>query len=187
MKNITVAKPGPVRRWGSRHMEPGHLVLKDNGSEKRRPHYPSQEVTTMRLREQAPKNPTGSGRSRFAITGRRVALAALIGILALALVACGSDGDSGGESRSYTVAQGDEPTVVIEDLAFEPETLTVEPGDTVTWVWNDGSVEHDVSGDDFRSEIMSEGTFRQRFDEPGTYDYVCSLHPTMRATIEVTR
>jgi plastocyanin len=44
-----------------------------------------------------------------------------------------------------------------------------------------------VSGDDFASEVMSEGTFRNRFDDPGTYDYVCTLHPNMTGTIEVTR
>jgi plastocyanin len=77
--------------------------------------------------------------------------------------------------------------VVIEDLAFAPETLTVEVGDTITWVWRDGSIKHDVSGDDFASEVTSEGTFRHRFDNPGTYDYVCTLHPNMTGTIEVTR
>lgn len=33
---------------------------------------------------------------------------------------------------------------------------------------------------------MSEGTFSYRFDEPGGYDYVCTLHPIMTGTIEVT-
>ena len=53
-------------------------------------------------------------------------------------------------------------------------------------MWNDGAVQHDVSGEDFHNEVMSEGTFRHRFDEPGTYDYVCTLHPNMTGTIEVT-
>jgi plastocyanin len=37
------------------------------------------------------------------------------------------------------------------------------------------------------SRHVSEGTFHHRFDEPGTYDYVCTLHPNMTGTIEVTR
>jgi plastocyanin len=58
---------------------------------------------------------------------------------------------------------------------------------TVTWVWNDGAIAHDVKGDGFRSEVMAEGTFGHRFAQPGTYDYVCTLHPNMTGTIEVTR
>jgi hypothetical protein len=80
----------------------------------------------------------------------------------------------------------DEPTVTIEDIAFVPEVIKVEAGDTVTWIWNDGAIAHDVAGDDFRSEVMSEGTFSYRFDEPGSYDYVSTLHPNMTGTIEVT-
>ena len=138
----------------------------------------------MTLREDALANSSRGGRNiRFAFINPRLKLAAAVGILALALSACGT----GDASTSEAAADSDGPTVVIEDLAFEPEPLTVEVGDTVTWVWNDGGVEHDVSGDDFKSEVMSEGTFRHRFDEPGTYEYVCTLHPNMTGTIEVTR
>lgn len=113
---------------------------------------------------------------------RRLKLAVVTGLIALALGACGT----GDASEPATASDTDGPSVVIEDLAFEPETLTVEAGDTVTWTWNDGAVSHDVSGDDFQSEVMSEGTFQRRFEEPGTYDYVCTLHPNMTGTIEVT-
>ncbi|MGH2806245.1 MAG: cupredoxin domain-containing protein [Actinomycetota bacterium] len=137
----------------------------------------------MAPREHALQEPTGDGRnSRSAFTRRRFKLAALVGVLALALGACGT----GDASTSETAADGDGPTVVIEDLAFEPETLTVEVGETVTWVWNDGAIDHDVSGDDFESDVLSEGTFRHRFDKAGTYDYTCTLHPNMTGTIEVT-
>jgi len=114
---------------------------------------------------------------------RRLMLAALIGLIALTLGACGT----GDASEPATASETEGPSVVIEDLAFEPETLKVEAGDTVTWTWNDGAVTHDVSGDDFQSEVISEGTFSHRFDQPGTYDYVCTLHPNMTGTIEVTK
>jgi plastocyanin len=71
-------------------------------------------------------------------------------------------------------------------MAYTPETLTVQAGATVTWVWNDGAIAHDVKGDGFRSQVISEGTFSHRFGQPGTYAYVCTLHPNMTATIEVT-
>jgi plastocyanin len=33
---------------------------------------------------------------------------------------------------------------------------------------------------------MAEGTFSHRFTKPGSYDYLCTLHPNMAGTIEVT-
>jgi plastocyanin len=118
-----------------------------------------------------------------AVTRPRLIPVALAGLLVLVLSACGASD----ASPAATAGDNDGRTVVIEDLAFAPETLTVEAGDTVTWVWRDGSINHDVSGDHFASEVMSEGTFRHGFDDPGTYDYVCTLHPNMTGTIEVTR
>jgi plastocyanin len=119
----------------------------------------------------------------FAFTHPHLALAVLAGLVALALSACGS----GEASTADAEPDVDGPTVSIEDMTFAPETLAVEAGDTVTWTWNDGAIDHDVAGDDFQSEIMSEGSFTHTFEEPGTYDYECTLHPNMTGTIEVTR
>lgn len=119
----------------------------------------------------------------FAFTHPHLTLAVLAGLAVLALSACGS----GEASTAAAEPDVDGPTVTIEDMAFAPETLTVEASDTVTWVWNDGAIDHDVAGDDFQSEIMSEGSFSLTFDEPGTYDYACTLHPNMTGAIEVTR
>jgi plastocyanin len=85
--------------------------------------------------EHARENPTDGGRNgRSASSGPRLKLVAVVGILALALGACGT-----GDAPTPDSAAGiDGHTVVIEDLSFEPDTLTVETGDTVTWVWNDG-------------------------------------------------
>jgi plastocyanin len=116
------------------------------------------------------------------ITRPRQILAALTGFLALALSACGT----GEAAMSPASPDAKGPTVTIEDMAFTPESLTVEAGDTVTWDWNDGAIAHDVAGDDFKSEAMSEGTFSYGFDDPGSFDYVCTLHPNMTGTIEVT-
>ena len=115
----------------------------------------------------------------------RLVLVALVGLLALALSACGS-----GKAAEAPPAPADNnggPTVTIKDLAYTPQTLTVAAGDTVTWVWNDGAIAHDVKGDGFRSKVMAEGTFSHRFDQPGSYKYLCTLHPNMTGTIEVTR
>ena len=77
------------------------------------------------------------------------------------------------------------PTVTIEGVAFNPPVVTIETGDSVTWVWGDGPIQHDVAADQFRSEVMTEGTFSHTFDQAGVYDYVCSLHGNMKGTVFV--
>jgi plastocyanin len=76
--------------------------------------------------------------------------------------------------------------VTIQDMAYTPATLTVGVGATVTWVWQDGAIAHDVKGDGFKSKVISEGTLSHRFTEPGTYTNPCTLHLNMTGTIEVT-
>ena len=78
--------------------------------------------------------------------------------------------------------------VDIVDLAFEPATLEVEPGTTVTWT-NTGVAPHTVSAKDgtFGSGTLQSGaTFEQTFADPGTYAYLCQVHPEMSGTIEVS-
>jgi plastocyanin len=139
----------------------------------------------MKLKKETSKDSVDRQPSKPIRRVRSFVPATIIGfaLAALALSACG-EGDA---STAATTYDTNGSAVVIRDLAFEPETLTVEAGDTVTWSWEDGAIDHDVVGDGFRSDVMSEGTFRHRFDEPGTYAYECTLHPNMTATIEVSR
>jgi plastocyanin len=46
--------------------------------------------------------------------------------------------------------------------------VTVEPGTTVTWEWDDGDTPHDVRADEFQSEVVSSGTCTHTFEETGT-------------------
>jgi plastocyanin len=96
--------------------------------------------------------------------GRRLVLVALAGLLALALSACGSG--KAAEGPPAVAGNNGGPTVTIQDLAYTPATLTVGVGATVTWVWRDGAIAHDVKGDGFKSKVISEGTFSHRFDQP---------------------
>ena len=58
-------------------------------------------------------------------------------------------------------------------------------GDTVTWR-NGDIVVHDVKGADFSSGVIGRfESFSQRFDAPGTVNYLCSLHLGMGAQLEV--
>jgi plastocyanin len=82
----------------------------------------------------------------------------------------------------------DHGEVTIVDFAFEPATLEVAPGATVSWT-NTGQVVHTVTADNgaFNSGEMSPGaTVTGTFNTPGTYTYHCSIHPDMIGTLIVT-
>jgi plastocyanin len=77
--------------------------------------------------------------------------------------------------------------IVIGDNVFNPGTTRVSVGTTVTWI-NHGRVRHTVTSETtvFDSGVMSpDGVFSVRFDTPGSYPYVCDIHPSMKGVIEV--
>ena len=91
---------------------------------------------------------------------------------------------AGGCTEGATGAQ----TVTIKDFAFDPPELTVASGTTVTWTNADASG-HTATGDDgsFDCRPLAGGaSMTFTFATPGTYDYHCAIHPTMRAKVTVT-
>jgi plastocyanin len=76
--------------------------------------------------------------------------------------------------------------VSIANLAFNPSSIDVKVGDTVTWTNND-NVGHTVTGDGGLDSgtIEPGGTFSKKFDTAGTYQYHCSVHPSMTGTVVV--
>jgi plastocyanin len=81
----------------------------------------------------------------------------------------------------------DANTIVMKNFDFSPMMLTVKAGTTVTWKNLDGEPHTVVSPDGvFRSHALDQGdTFTFKFDTPGTYKYICSIHPKMMAAIVV--
>lgn len=120
----------------------------------------------------------------------RRSLTTLVVVGALA-VSAGCAGSNAATGVDPVVAAGGDTAVAaavgvrVDQMAFEPASLTVVTGTTVTWVW-DTPIAHDVVGDGFRSEILTAGTYSHTFEEVGVYRYICSLHPSMTGTIEVT-
>ena len=82
----------------------------------------------------------------------------------------------------------DASIVKIANFTFEPQTLIVKAGTTVTFE-NEDDIPHQVVATDgaFRSKALDTGdTYAFTFTEPGEIAYFCSLHPHMQGTITVT-
>jgi plastocyanin len=85
-----------------------------------------------------------------------------------------------------SVAAADQ-TVTMESLQFQPATVTVEVGDTVTWS-NADAVPHTATADDgsFDTGTISGGASASHtFTTAGTFAYHCEVHPTMTGTVVV--
>jgi plastocyanin len=78
---------------------------------------------------------------------------------------------------------------IVDPWVFQPHSLEIPRGATVTWV-NHSDVAHTMAGDDLAfddSGVIEPGdSFRQTFDEPGTYRYHCGPHPDMTGMIVVS-
>ena len=67
-------------------------------------------------------------------------------------------------------------TVTLKDIAFHPGDLSINRGDSVTWVWRDGETEHNVTFHGFHSRTQAHGSYTVRFAHSGTFSYECTLH-----------
>jgi plastocyanin len=89
--------------------------------------------------------------------------------------------------------------VTIKDFAFSPASLTIAPGDTVTWHWAGPDTNHSVTSDPnqadsfdsdpMRSPLSTDhppgDTFDHTFNTPGTFTYFCKVHTSMTAKVVV--
>jgi plastocyanin len=77
--------------------------------------------------------------------------------------------------------------VTIDNFAFQPASIVVKAGTTVTWT-NADDIPHTVFQDDkkFKSPPLdTDDKWSYTFTEPGEYHYFCSLHSKMVGTIIV--
>ena len=84
-------------------------------------------------------------------------------------------------------------TVVVADFSFTPSSVTFPLGDTIKWIWSSGN--HTTtnqtipaSAAPWNASINSTSTaFVYKPTQPGTYNYICTMHPSMMiATFTVT-
>jgi plastocyanin len=90
------------------------------------------------------------------------------------------------QAAATPAAQG--ASVDAKNFAFDPKTVTIKVGQTVTWT-NQDSVTHTVTGDGgIDSDDLSKGkSYSKTFDTEGTFDYHCSPHPQMTGQVIVQK
>lgn len=97
--------------------------------------------------------------------------------------------DAGGgchRNREQAQTEGTGTTVEMVGNCFGTTVLRVAPGTEVTWV-NRDEIAHRVDGTGWsvREDVAGGAQATQRFDTPGTYPYVCVLHPGMFGAVVV--
>jgi plastocyanin len=136
------------------------------------------------------------------------ALLFLLPLGLLLLVGCGPGGGQSPTGGAPTVTPGSSPTagtsepaaaiacmpdevegdvsVAVVDFGYEPSAAMASVGQTVVWT-NQGQAPHTVTFDDGPDcgRLNSGSSTGAVFNEAGEYSYICTIHPSMRATITI--
>ena len=115
--------------------------------------------------------------------GKWVVLFGSLGlVIALGIVGCNLYGGGPGGGPVLT------SSVDIRSMSFQPASVQVSVGATVTWTNFDG-VNHTVTSDPgaFGSGSLTDGdTYSYTFNTAGAFPYHCSTHPSMHGSVVVT-
>lgn len=137
-------------------------------------------------------------------------LSAALVALSLGLAACGGSGSDSSSGGTEVAPAGDESTgpgaaektesepapsgaaaksekVQIVEFSYEPDPVVVQVGGKVIWQ-NQDTVPHTATAEDgsFDTGTIEQGKLGSAtFKEPGTFAYICEIHPTMHGTVEV--
>ena len=99
-------------------------------------------------------------------------------------------------------AKGPKPAMVsVADFYFGPSSVTIKKGGSVKWVWAPTNTEpHDVhlkkgpkglkqkGSYSTKTTAVTNARFQRTFQTPGTYHYICTIHPTqMKLTVTVKK
>ena len=111
---------------------------------------------------------------------KRAILLTVLVVLNFCLATFGN-GTGGGDTKNK---------IEIKDFMFNPPTITVKSGETITWINRDEEPHTIVSvGKKFQksSALDTDQEFSITAGAPGTYEYFCSVHPKMTGTIVVEK
>jgi plastocyanin len=119
------------------------------------------------------------------------------------LVAGGGGGGDSGQNSQEEISSSSALPAMQEGItvsivgnsgrnSYNPNPIEIKVGDTVTWINNDSSPHTVTSSSNdgsitFDSDVLRRGEmFSFTFDKEGQYPYLCTLHPSMVGTVEVS-
>jgi plastocyanin len=117
---------------------------------------------------------------------RRTAAAVVLTAVVAATIVAAVAGEGNG-TRAYAAAN---VTITARDFFWNPSTVSIQAGDTVTWTNSEG----------FHNVLLGDSRLNQpgnpedpawnpppqvKFDDPGSYTFVCEVHPGMTGTVNV--
>ena len=145
-------------------------------------------MSTQRIRSEDRLQQVGGPNAAFQPRAMAILLAAVIAVLGLVAgtgTAAGSTDVAGGTAAVSTILPN---TVVIKNFAFGPATMVVSPGTKISVV-NEDRAPHTITAvnKSFDTGTISGGQ-RGEFtapNTPGTYPYICTIHPSMTGTLIV--
>ncbi len=117
-------------------------------------------------------------------------LLAVLGVLALSLVACGDDETP--EAGAGGGGGSDEITITAQDFTFSEDEIAIEAGAEIELTLENGDdAPHTFTSDDLGVDVEAEGgteastTFTAP-DEDGSFEFHCEIHPDqMTGTVVV--
>jgi plastocyanin len=93
-------------------------------------------------------------------------------VLLAAVVFAAGCGGAGESSEPVATTEVE----MVKSYRFDPKVIEIKAGDTVHWT-NEDNFTHTVEVDGQEDHKVGKGeSFSIKFDEPGTYQYVCTLH-----------
>jgi plastocyanin len=124
---------------------------------------------------------------------RALKLIAAVMVVALALSGAVAAAANAPSKPSTTPKSKSKPKeVTVNDYYFSPEKVTIAKGGSVKWVWSESNTApHDVhlkSGPkglkekakySTKTTAVTDAEFEKEFPMPGTYHFICTIHPTM--------
>jgi plastocyanin len=122
--------------------------------------------------------------------------------VAIGLFACGNGTPGGGTTGATTACNGSAavsslgtPRMTIQatdNLVFVPDSSNAATGDIIEFK-NTGSVVHTVTFQDKNDACLTDSTlppgatWEVKFTQPGTYNYLCTIHaPNMKGVLKVS-
>jgi plastocyanin len=122
--------------------------------------------------------------------------------VAIGMFACGNGPPAGNSSGPHAACNGSAavsslgtPDMTIQatdSLVFVPDSLSAATGQVIGFK-NTGSVTHTVTFQDNNDACLTDSTlapgatWEVKFTQPGTYNYLCTIHaPNMKGVIHVT-